>query len=105
MLIFSSHVDQGISGSSTLQASHVKPCLFFRVISSVLRLTCLSVFKGARRRTFFFTFRFFIYLVSLPVRTADKLTAFMSRISCNMEASAPWNSQGLSRLVHGLLYL
>jgi len=40
-----------------------------------------------------------------PVRKDDNLTIFMCRLSWNLEASASWNTQGLSRPVMGLLYL
>jgi len=40
-----------------------------------------------------------------PVRTADNLTTFTCRLSWNLGASTPWNPQGLSRPVIGLLYL
>jgi len=40
-----------------------------------------------------------------PVRTADKLTTFMCRMSWNLGTSSSWNPQGLSRPVMGLLYL
>jgi hypothetical protein len=36
---------------------------------------------------------------------ADKLTAFMCRLSRNLGASNSWNTKGLSRPVMGLLYL
>jgi hypothetical protein len=36
---------------------------------------------------------------------ADKLTAFVCRLSRNLGASTSWNSQGISRPVQGLLYL
>jgi len=44
ILLFSSHLGQGISGSSTLQAYQVKPCLLFVLLqaSCVLRV-CLSL--------------------------------------------------------------
>jgi hypothetical protein len=38
------------------------------------------------------------------MRRADKLTAFMCRLSRNLEASTSWNPKGLSRPVMGLLY-
>jgi hypothetical protein len=40
-----------------------------------------------------------------PVHKADKLTTFMYRLSWSLGASTPWNPQGLSRSVMGLLYL
>jgi hypothetical protein len=39
------------------------------------------------------------------VRRADNLTTFMCRLSRNLETSASWNPQGLSRPVMVLLYL
>jgi hypothetical protein len=40
-----------------------------------------------------------------PVRWADNLITFMCRLSVNLEASTPWNPQGLSRPLQRLLYL
>jgi hypothetical protein len=40
-----------------------------------------------------------------PVRRADNLTTFMCWLSWNLETSASWDSQGLSRPVTGLLYV
>ena len=38
------------------------------------------------------------------MRRADKLTTFMCRLSCNLEASTAWNRQGKSMPVMILLY-
>jgi len=43
--------------------------------------------------------------LSWPVHRDDNLTTFMCQLSWNLGASTPWNPQGLSRLVMGLLYL
>jgi len=40
-----------------------------------------------------------------PVRRADNLTTFMSRLSWNLGASTSWNPKGLPRPVMGMLYL
>jgi hypothetical protein len=40
-----------------------------------------------------------------PVRMADNLTTFTSRLSWNLGASTSWNPQGLSRPKMGLVYL
>jgi hypothetical protein len=40
-----------------------------------------------------------------PVRRADNLTTFTCQMSRNVGASTSWNTQGLSRLVQGLLYI
>jgi hypothetical protein len=39
------------------------------------------------------------------MRRADNLTAYICWLFCNLGASTPWNPQGLSRPVMGLLYL
>jgi hypothetical protein len=40
-----------------------------------------------------------------PVRRADNFATFMYRLYSNLGGSTPWNPQGLSRPVTGLLYL
>ena len=45
------------------------------------------------------------YLKCKVLRTVDKLTTFMCRLSWSLRASTSWNPQGLSRPVMGLLYL
>jgi len=47
----------------------------------------------------------FLTAMRRPMRKADNLATFMCRLSGNLGASTGWNSQGLSRPVHGLLYL
>ena len=42
---------------------------------------------------------------SLPMLKADNLTTFICQLSWNLGASTPWNPQGLSRPVMGLLFL
>jgi hypothetical protein len=39
--------------------------------------------------------------ISWRVEAADNLTAFMSRLSGNLEASNFWNPQGLSKVLYG----
>ena len=41
----------------------------------------------------------------MAIYSADKRTTFMCQLSSNLGASTSYNPQGLSRLVHGLLYL
>jgi len=56
ILIFSGHLGQGISGSCTLQAFQVKPCLFIVLFqaSDILRATLSLKEQGEKK--FFLTF-------------------------------------------------